>query len=508
MTADSSRRNDERVVEDGSGAGYTDAAVSGIAWQGLIGLAIRVLRALVFLALARLLVPEAFGLVALATVFTTILMHLTGGGFSQALIRQPCLTRAHLDTAFHTNIAVGLVLGSALALGSGTISGWLGEPRLQPVLLGLSVMPVLAGVSSVPEGLLSREMQFRSLSIRHLFATGTSTTVALVLAFAGAGVWALVAQTVLEAVVSCTALWLTARKSYRPGLRVTRQALGDLTGYGIKVVGHDLTSMVSSRADDLIIGATLGARSLGVYSVAYRLLTLLQETLQGVVSGVAFPLYSRLQDEPERLARGFLRASRLSLAIAGPIFVFVAGATPQIVPLTLGEQWLAAAPVMTALALSGVPALITDANGTLLAAKGLAGRVLALTLLGAGANLAGFIVAVRYGIVWVAVAFTIRAYLLLPLSMGMTAPHLGGWRPALRAYAPIVGLLTIPALAGTSVPFMAPAVTDAGALLIAGLVGAACYLFFVRLLARDCYFDLRLVAERFLRLGNRRRSSP
>lgn len=481
------------------GTDYAKTAVSGIKWQGLAGIAIRIMRSLVFLLLARLIVPEAFGLVALATVFTAVLRALTGGGFSLAIVQQPNLTRAHLDTAFAVSVSIGALLSALLAVGAGLISGWMNSPSLEPVLLGLSAMPLLAGVSAVPEGLLSREMKFRQLSIRHLVAAAASTGVALVLALLGAGVWALVAQTLVEAVISCVALWISVRRTYLPGRTVSRRAYRELSHYGYKVLGGELTQMVSTRADDFLVGAVLGTRALGVYSVGYRLLTILQETMQGVSSGVAFPLYAKLQSDPERLARGFRRAAQLNYSIAAPVFVYTAAAASPIVSLTLGDRWLEAAPVMTALAISGVASLMTDMNNILLSAKGFAGRVLALSLGGAVLNLAGFAVAVQHGIVWVAVAFALRAYLLVPVSFAMVAAHAGGSRALLRTYVPLVSALMAPLVGGAFSHHAAPEIGSLGAILVGGVLGAGAYVLAVRAWSPACFADLVMIVTGLVR---------
>lgn len=475
---------------------YTGAAVSGIAWRGLSSLMIRGLRLVVFFVLARLIVPEAFGTIALALVFITVLQHFASGGLSQAIIQHPRITKSHLDSVLVMSLVSGLVLSGALAALAIPIAGWLDQPPVGPVLIGLATMPLLVGISMVPEGWLSRQMDFRLLSIRHLTAAGFSVVVAVVLAVAGAGVWALVAQTVVESVVSCVFLWAATLRTYRPGLSVSRRAMREMIGYGSKVVGFDLTTVASNRADDFLVGAFLGPVALGLYSVAYRLLTVLQETLQGVASAVAFPLYSRLQDDDERLTKGFLRSSRLSFAVGAPIFLFAAIAAPQIVPVLLGARWMAAAPVMSVLSAAGIAQMVIEMNNTLLQAKGQAGRVFAFSVIGAVANVVGFVVAVPHGIVWVAAAFAGRAFLFLPLSLWLVAAESGGARAYLATYVPVLGALVVAGLAGFGAQVLdAELGSDVLALVVSGVLGVITYLGALRALSPPTYRDIVLVTS-------------
>ena len=240
-----------------SDGGFSGRAVSGAAWQGAVNISIRLLRAAVFIVLARIPAPDAFGLIALAMVFVLTLQYVSGAGLSSALVHVQVLTKSHLDTAFWAGTGAGVVLSVVLASSAGAVSVWFHQPGLDVVLLGLSVMPLLSGLTMVPEGLLSREFQFRALSLRHIAAAATSVGLAVGLALAGYGVWALVAQTVGEALASCIALWFAMRRRYRIGTRVTRTAFREIVPFSGKVLGQNMTQLVSTRGDDFLVGAVL-----------------------------------------------------------------------------------------------------------------------------------------------------------------------------------------------------------------------------------------------------------
>jgi O-antigen/teichoic acid export membrane protein len=493
------------VNEPDAAQGLSEKATSGAAWQGISGLLVRLLRAFVFLALARLVAPADFGVVALAMVFATILQFFSGVGFSNAIIQQPVLRQAHLDTALYVNLAVGLVLSGGLAASAGLVGALSGQPEVVPILWTLSIMPVLTGVSMVPEGLLARNMQFRTTSIRHLSACLLSVAVALILAVAGFGPWALVAQTITEAVAAIAIISYASRRMYRPGLSFSMDALRELLPIGGKMLGQSVTSQISQRADDFLIGSVLGPFQLGLYSVAYRLLTVLQDSLIGVGLVVAFPLFSRLQDDPERLTRGFFRVARLLLASTGAIFVFIAVASREVVLVMLGPTWSEAAPVMSVLAISGVASSIGSINILFLQSIGAAGRALVLSVVAAAVDVIAFAAAVRFGIIWVACAFAIRSALFVPISTAMTANRVGGVGRVLREQLPVLASLVVPTLFGLLSTVLAPLAGDPIALAIAIVVGIPTYLLTLRLVARSVYLDAMSIIKRLF--GNFKRKS-
>ncbi|WFG44938.1 lipopolysaccharide biosynthesis protein [Pseudonocardia alni] len=484
--------------------------MSGIAWRGGAELATRLLRIAVFLLLARLLTPEIFGLVALASVFITVLEHVASGGVSQAIIHLPNLTRRHLDAAFVLSVSSGVIVGGVVLLGATPLAAWFEEPMLGPVLMSLSVVPLLSGFTMVPEGLLSRGLQFRALSIRHLVSAVTSITVAVVLALLGAGVWALVAQTVVEAVVSAVILWAVTLREYRPGLRFDGSSASEIVTYGSKVLGFDLTTVASTRTDDLLVGSFLGPLQLGLYSVGYKLLMVVRDSIHTVALAVAFPIFSRLQDDPERAAHGLLRSSSLTLAICGPLLAFVAAASAAVVPFLLGDQWVAAVPIVSVLAIAGIAGIVTDVNNAFLQAQSSAGQVLAFAVASAVLNVTGFAIAVQHGILWVAVAFAVRSFVTLPVSYLMVHRKVGGGGRLAAAHVRVMAATGAAVAPCFAIGWLrSTGGSDFLVLLLTASAGLAIYLVVLRLVAQETFNDMSgFVGHLVRRATAREREEP
>ena len=375
----------------------------------------------VFIVLARLLVPEDFGLVALAMVFVALAQLVVDQGLGDALIQRREITADHVDTAFWVAVATGILLTVATILLAAPIAAAVGEPELASILQVLSITFVLSAFTSIPIALLSRELAFRLLAIRAVASIVGGGVVGIGMALAGLGAWSLVGQQVAAAVLSVMTLW--AATPWRPRLHVARAEFNELFSFGVRVVGSDILGFVSRNADNLLIGVFLGPVPLGIYAVGYRILDTSQRMLINVARKVIFPAFARLQHDEARMARAYLRVTRSGSALIVPAYVGLAIVAPELTVLLFGATWTESGPVASILFLSG-PVLGAQAfSGSLLYAAGHPEVVLRFRVITTVANVLGFVVALPFGILAVAAAFTVRAYVLLPLLLMWTRQH-------------------------------------------------------------------------------------
>lgn len=382
-------------------------------WTGVQALGSRLVSTLVFLFLAHLLDPKVFGVVALAAVAISLMSVFVEQGLGEALVQKKELDVAHYDTAFFASFGCGLLLAALLVLVAQPVSNALGEPQLAPVLQGLALVLPIAGLNSVPEAIFQKELEFRTLAARRIAGNLVGGGVGVAAALAGFGVWSLVLQTVIGTGVECLLVWI--KTDWRPGLNLSLRHFRDLFHFGSRVMFSELLNFFNRNSDNLLIGAVLGPVALGLYSVGYRILLLMTEVLTRTIFSVSFPIFSRVQDDPPRLRRGFLKVTQLSAAVAFPCFAIVAVLAPEIVRTMFGPQWLGTVPVMQVLAIVGALQAILFFNSSVLMATGHPGWVLRITAVNAVLSVIGFAVSVHWGIVAVAASYTIRGYLMAPV---------------------------------------------------------------------------------------------
>lgn len=395
-----------------------EKTITGIVWSSLERWGNQVISFIVFLILARLLEPAAFGLVALASVFISFAQVFLDQGMGQAIVQHRDIEPEHLDTAFWVNMLTGTILMLFGILFSHFLADLFKEPLIAPVIAWLSLSFLLAGLTSTQTAILQRDLDFRTLSVRTLVARVAGGVVGVVCAFVGLGVWSLVAQTLAGGVVGVIVLWRIS--DWRPKFRFSKKHFSELFSYGSNVVGRRMLGVVNSRLDDFLIGFYLGVTALGYYTVAYRILRVLLDLIAGLATSVIFPVFSRLQEEPEKLCRYFYQVVQYSAVVAFPIFITLALLAPEIVPIFFGVEWNDSIPVMQVLAFAGLAIAVSDIKGSLILALGKPSWILIAQIAITCIRVVFFFIFVRSGIVAVALAFAVTTYFNIPVLIVMS----------------------------------------------------------------------------------------
>ncbi|MDZ8185818.1 MAG: MOP flippase family protein [Nostoc sp. ChiSLP02] len=390
-------------------------ALKGVFWSAIQNWGRQAIAFIVFALLARLLGPETFGLVASATIFLTFVGIFLDQGFSVAIVQRKELETEHLDTAFWTNLGIGLLMTIFGIAAAELVADFFSQPQLVPVIRWLSLSFVIISLSSTQEAIFQRNLDFKPLAVRELVAVCISGAVGVTMAFMGFGVWSLVSQQLVNGLVKVLVLW--SASDWRPRFKFSQKHFKDLFSFGINVVGTQILNFINRRSDDLLISYFLGPVALGYYSVAYRLLIIMTQLLTGVTNQVAMPAFSRLQQEPEKLKNAFYKVTQLTSLISFPAFLGMAALAPELVRVLFGDQWLPSIPVMQVLAFIGIVHSVTYFNSTVITAMGKPEWKLKLNLMHSVANVVGFAIAVHWGIVAVAAVYVIRSYLLTPVDL-------------------------------------------------------------------------------------------
>ena len=455
---------------------------SGVFWTATSNWGNELARLAVFVVLSRLLEPKDFGLVALALVFIGFTQVIADQGLADALVQRKRLDPAHLDSAFWMSMGFGVLLAILLAASALPVGLLLDQEALGPVLIALALGIPINSASLVQRAGLTRDLAFRSLALRTLISISVGGACAVGAAAAGFGVWALVVQHLVTPLVGVIVLWSVS--DWRPRMRFSVAHFRQLFGFGISVVGFRLLNYFTRRSDELFIGSFLGPAALGFYTVAHRMLRLLFQVTSSLVDRVAFPVYSRLQDDPPRVCRAFYKSTSFTALIAFPAFAGFLVMAPEIVETLFGPKWADSVPVMQLLALLGLIQVLTYLNSIMVKALGKPSWQLAIVAVTAALKIGAFLVAVRYGIVGVAVAAVCVGYAVAPL-----------WYSAVKRLAPISFSAYLAHLRG---PLAATAVmaavllglrsvigdTDAAvSLVVASGVGAIVYVATVRMVA-------------------------
>lgn len=387
----------------------TRSAVRGLSWSLLGAVGQSLLQMVAIVLLSRVLSVSQFGAAAAATVVMSLAVMLGQLGIGPALVQARRLEPPDVATAFSIASALGLLLAGLLVVVSPVLNRAVGLPADSPFLRLLSLVLVLGGLSTVAMGMLQRELRFRELVLVELCSYGVGylgTSAALALAGAGAVslVWGQVAQAVLTAVGA----YALVRHPVRPRrlgemVRRGRRITGFGSAYSLSQVGN----WVGLNGDNLVVTSVLGPTSLAGYTRAYQLLVQPANLIGSVADRVLFPSMSRLQDDPARLARAYLRASSLVGLLTMPASVLLFVLAPEVVALLLGPGWSSVVLPLQVFAVVLVPRTAYKISGSLTRATGAVLGGAWRQWLYAAEVAVGCLVGSRWGIVGVAVGASV-----------------------------------------------------------------------------------------------------
>lgn len=399
------------------GSGRAVVAFKGVFWSACSILMPAVVNFLVFLVTSRVLSPDDFGAVAMVAAITMFAGAIGPVGFGEALIQRAGLRPDHLDSVFWLCTVFGVVAYLSLCLGA----NWLGDLFGAPIIVGLipvlGLRVLLQMINVVPNALIARSLDFHLIALRTFAATLIAASISIGLVLSGFGLWALVFSQLSASVVAVFATFWSA--NWRPRGHGNIAALRELAQYGIFASGNNLVAFLGNRAGQLAVGYVLGIRSAGIYNFARRISTMINDIVSGALGTVSHPLFSQIQDDLEKVRRGFFVATFVSSAVSFPIFIGIALVADRAVPLFFGDKWVEAVAPLRILCLLGIISSIGTLQASLIKSRGRADWWFYYQSVSSFLNVAIVLLLARYGISVMLAAIVTRAYLAWPFSVVM-----------------------------------------------------------------------------------------
>jgi O-antigen/teichoic acid export membrane protein len=433
-------------------ANLTAASVSGGAWQGASVFGGAAMQFGVSIVLARLLTPADFGTVALVAIFVGIANILTFLGVGPALVQRKTLNPDYVATAWTVSVIGGVVGSVVIALCAPLLASAVGDASISIVFVAISPILLLTNLRTCSMGLLRRQMKFRALTAVDLLSYGLGyCVVAVTLALLGWGVWALVTAQLCQGALACVTAFALQRHALR--FHISRSATREILDFGGGMTASGLANYVAVNGDNFVVGRTLGTSSLGLYTRAYSLMNLPMSYLSTIQSAVLLPAYSKVQEDRERITRGYLSSVYLVFTIAAPLTMFVLVAAPYLIRTLFGSQWEESIMPLRVFAFLGAFRATYYLGPIVVQALGKPWSVFARQVLYAGIVLGGAVIGSRWGIVGVAWGTSLGIIVMYVVMARLCHGLLGfSWRSLVRAHRTglVCGLLVLAGGAGTS----------------------------------------------------------
>ena len=343
-------------------------SVSGFGWSTIQQIIGRVTTFAVNLALARLLVPEDFGTVAVLGIFIGISSQLADIGFGSSLVRSEQVDDTDLSTIFYYNIGMSSLLYLVLFVAAPWIADYFHNPVLSSVLRVTSLNLIIHSLSGMQSILVWRQMQFRKDMIIQFSMGAISGITGIVMAYLGYSYWSLVGMGLAGAIVRCVGYWFSS--PWRPKLIFSMERLKLHFGYGSRMVAAKMLASLCDNVVTIIVGRFFSLATLGLMGNAGALYIVPVSVIADPINKVTFPVLVRFQNNKEKLRAGYRRVMRLLFQLSCPIMVALIVLAHPFYHFFYGDKWMAAAPYFQILCICGILFPINSYNINLLEAKG------------------------------------------------------------------------------------------------------------------------------------------
>lgn len=383
----------------------------GVLWNLASLLMARGASTIFMLFLARLLAPEAFGLIAMAVIVFELANTFVNSGLGAALIQSKQVTPADLNTVFYTNILLSALAYLLIYVGAPVIADFYNQSELVGLIRVMAFMVFFNAAKVVQIAILSREMNFKVQMKANVVGVLVSGCLALSVALLGGGVWSLVVQALASAFCSAAVLWLASE--WRPGLCFSTDSFNRLFHFGRNLLVEGLLAVLYQNSYVLVIGRVFSAEITGLYFLAQKVSSLAAEQLTGAVKQATFPALSTLQDNDTALLHKYRIIMQLMMFVIAPVMILIAMLSPVLFGLFLDEKWSGAVPYLQLLCIVGVLFPIHSLNINLLKVKARSDLVLKIGLVKKAINLMLLFLALPHGVLFIVISQVAGSFIAL-----------------------------------------------------------------------------------------------
>ena len=385
-------------------------AISGVKWSGFARGSQQILQFIITVILARLLMPEDFGILSMAVVFTGLITVFNDFGIGSAVIQKQNLTDDDLSSIFWFSLFIGIVTTLLTVIVSPLIAAFYDKKILIPLLSIMAFGFFFTGFSTVQQSLLIKEMNFKKIAVVEITSTVFGGIVAISLAYWGYGVWSLVWQGLSATIITALLLWLTSQ--WRPKFKLYLTSIKLVLGFSLNLLGFNTVNYFSRNVDYLFIGRFLGAEPLGYYTLAYRLMLYPLQNISAVISRVLFPAFSAIQDDNERFRDAYLKSTRYIAFVTFPMMFGLFAVADEFILTIFGPKWDPTIFLLKVLCFIGMLQSIGTTVGQIYLAKGKTDWMFKWGLFSTIITIFAILVGLRWGLKGVAVAYALRTLIL------------------------------------------------------------------------------------------------
>ena len=399
-------------------------AASGMLWTALQRYSTMFIQFVSGIILARLLTPYDYGCIGMLMIFMVLAESFIDGGFGSALIQKKNPTPEDYSTIFFWNLGMAVVLYAILYFVAPLIALFYDIPLLCPVLRVQGIILFIYAFNIVQRNQLQKSLNFKVLSTVTIATSVISLSVTILMAYHGFGVWSLVAQNILFAVIPALVFWFHIR--WRPILVFSTDSFKSLFSFGSYMFLTQLTNQLSHQLRGLFIGKLYSAEIMGYYSKAQNTEKMASHSISQIMNQVTYPLYAKVQDDREQMQRMIRRLTTTVAFLTFPLmFILILIAKPLFI-LLYSEKWIESVPYFQIICLAGLGGCLQSVNLQTISAIGKSKVMFVWALVKQGVGLVliigGLLLFGMYGLLWGSV---VNSWLCTFINMSLVSKHIG-----------------------------------------------------------------------------------
>lgn len=416
-------------------------AVTGVMWTSIQRFMTIFIQFVSGIILARLLTPDDYGCIGMLSIFMLIAASFIDGGFGSALIQKKQPTQEDYSTIFYWNVGISTVIYLLLFFAAPWIANFYHIELLCSVLRVQGLVLIINALQVVQTSQLNKQFKFKKLSIVTLCSTVVSLVVTIILAYKGFGVWALVTQNLLMAIIPTTVYWLT--NGWLPSWTFSVSSFKELFSFGFYIFLTSLLSAFVNNIQGLLIGRIYNSATMGYYSKAHSTEKLSSTSISQVVGQVSYPLYAELQDNKERLADTIKKLTQSLTYITFPLMLLLCLVAEPLFCILYGDKWLPAVPYFQLLCIAGLAICLQAVNSQAIAAIGKSKEMFIWALIKQSAGLALMLSGMYFGGIWgLLVGMVLKSWIIYIIHAGLVS-HYIGYKMKKQAYDILPILLVV-----------------------------------------------------------------
>lgn len=335
--------NEENKIKKGKN-NIKEKTLTNFLWRFLERFFAQIISFVISIVLARILEPEAYGIIALVMVFTNIFQVFVDCGLGNALIQKKDADDIDFSSVFYFNIVWCLLLYTVLFICAPWIAGFYEEKSLVLIIRVLGLTIIVSGIKNVQQAYVSRNLQFRKFFWATLCGTIISAIVGITMAVCGYGVWALVLQYLSNLCIDTIILWITVR--WRPRKLFNAMRLQELFSYGWKLLASGIIDTLYENLSQLVIGKVYTAEDLAFYSRGSKFPNVIVANINSSIDSVLLPVMSQEQDDLDKVKNITRRSIKTSIYIMAPLMIGLCSTADAVVRVVLTEKWIHCVPFL------------------------------------------------------------------------------------------------------------------------------------------------------------------